>query len=57
MRSPRMSVVMFSVVTAASAAASPQAPKPASSKEAVAQTPAALALKQDMRKLWTDHVV
>jgi hypothetical protein len=28
-----------------------------SSKEAVAQTPAAFALKQDMRKLWTDHVV
>ncbi len=51
-----MSVVMFSVMTAASAAASPQAPKPTGSKEAV-QTPAAFALKQDMRKLWTDHVV
>jgi len=52
-----MPVVIGSLLTVASAAGSPQAPQPTSSRAAVGQTPAAFALKQDMRKLWTDHVV
>jgi hypothetical protein len=50
-------VVTWLLIPAASAAELPQAGQPAGTTGASAPSEAAAALKQDMRKLWTDHVV
>ena len=50
-------VVTWLLNPAASAAELPQAGQPAGTMGASAPSEAAAALKQDMRKLWTDHVV
>ena len=44
-------------VNAASAASASAQDPPRATGSASAKTPSAVALKQDMRKLWTDHVV
>ena len=50
-------VAFCTILYAASPDASAQSPSRAKAGAAAAQSPSAVALKQDMRKLWTDHVV
>jgi hypothetical protein len=49
--------IVCSLIPVASAAGLPQAGQPVRTTAAPTHSEAAAALKQDMRKLWTDHVV
>ncbi len=52
-----VAIAMAAAVPIASACGSPQAREPEPRAETATSSDAAWALRQDMRKLWTDHVV